>query len=123
MQYAAGYLALGNRTAADAQLELAFNHMSVPFNVFTEEAPWQSQPGTQHFITGSGGYLQVGSVMQRHLLPEVVTVLPRFTSVPSYITHLSGIRLWLRWHAHITAWRLVVRIARPSAAATRRHGS
>ena len=56
--YACGYLALGNRTAADAQLEIAFDHLAPPFNVFTERSYKTSNGGTQHFITGSGGLLQ-----------------------------------------------------------------
>jgi hypothetical protein len=60
--YACGFLALGDRAAADAQLALAFGHISDPFFVFTETeispgAP-PSTSGTQHFVTGSGGLLQ-----------------------------------------------------------------
>ena len=60
--YACGYLALGNRSAADAQLGIAFGHISKDFYVFTETQTTFSVPpstsGTQHFITGSGGLLQ-----------------------------------------------------------------
>lgn len=55
--YACAYLALGNRTAADAQIDLAFGHLDTAnFQVFTETE--LGQMGTQHFITGGGGYLQ-----------------------------------------------------------------
>ena len=54
--YACAYLALGNRTAADAQLGLAFNHIEPHFNVFHETA--FDDGHSQHFITGSGGLLQ-----------------------------------------------------------------
>jgi hypothetical protein len=54
--YACAYLALGNRSAADAQLQLAFNHIEPHFYVFHETA--FDDGHTQHFITGSGGYLQ-----------------------------------------------------------------
>jgi protein-glucosylgalactosylhydroxylysine glucosidase len=55
--YSCAYLALGNRSAADAQLSLAFGHMSRHFSVFTETE--LSDGGhTQHFITGAGGYIQ-----------------------------------------------------------------
>jgi hypothetical protein len=54
--YSCAYLALGNRTAADAQLLLAFDHIDPHFNVFHETA--FDNGHTQHFITGSGGFLQ-----------------------------------------------------------------
>jgi trehalose/maltose hydrolase-like predicted phosphorylase len=54
--YSVAYLALGNRTAADAQLQLAFNHIEPHFLVFHETA--FDDGHTQHFITGNGGYLQ-----------------------------------------------------------------
>lgn len=54
--YACAFLALGNRTAADAQLPLAFNHIEPHFNVFHETA--FDDGHTQHFITGSAGLLQ-----------------------------------------------------------------
>ena len=65
--YACAYLALGNRSAADGQLAIAFGHITDEFKVFTETevvrgaAPGVAPPstrGTQHFITGSGGLLQ-----------------------------------------------------------------
>ena len=54
--YSCAYLALGNRTAADSQLLLAFNHIEPHFNVFHETA--FDDGHTQHFITGNGGFLQ-----------------------------------------------------------------
>lgn len=54
--YACAYLALGNRTQADNQLQLAFNHIEPHFLVFHETA--FDDGHTQHFITGSGGYVQ-----------------------------------------------------------------
>ena len=54
--YACAYLALGNRSAADAQLLLAFDHIEEHFGVFHETAGDDGH--TQHFITGSGGFLQ-----------------------------------------------------------------
>ena len=55
--YACAYLALGNRSAADAQIGLAFGHLDTAhFQVFTETE--LGHMGTQHFITGGGGYLQ-----------------------------------------------------------------
>jgi hypothetical protein len=60
--YACGFLALGDRAAADAQLGLAFGHISDPFYVFSETEIAPGAPpttsGTQHFVTGSGGLLQ-----------------------------------------------------------------
>jgi len=60
--YACGFLALGNRSAADAQVGIAFEHISPDFFVFTETAVEGDAPptttGTQHFVTGSGGLLQ-----------------------------------------------------------------
>ena len=53
--YAAAYLALGERSAADAQLNAAWSHVERHFNVFMETA---DGTGTQHFITGNGGLLQ-----------------------------------------------------------------
>lgn len=55
--YSASYLALGDRALADSQLSLAFAHIHPAFNVFTETA-WAGGGHSQHFITGSGGYLQ-----------------------------------------------------------------
>jgi hypothetical protein len=54
--YSVAYLGLGNRTAADAQLSLAFNHIEPHFLVFHETA--FDDGHSQHFITGNGGYLQ-----------------------------------------------------------------
>lgn len=54
--YSCAYLGLGNRSSADAQLQLAFNHITPQFYVFHETA--FDDGHTQHFITGSGGYLQ-----------------------------------------------------------------
>lgn len=54
--YACAYLALGNRSAADAQLLLAFEHIEPNFDVFHETA--HNDGHSQHFITGSGGFLQ-----------------------------------------------------------------
>jgi hypothetical protein len=56
--YACAYLALGNRSAADAQLALAFDHMSDDFFIFSETVRSDGDGHTQHFITGSGGYVQ-----------------------------------------------------------------
>jgi hypothetical protein len=60
--YSCAFLALGNRSAADSQLGLAFGHITTDFHVFTEtELTFSTPPstgGTQHFITGSGGLLQ-----------------------------------------------------------------
>jgi len=53
--YAAAYLALGDRQAADAQLAIAWSHIEPHFLAFKELA---EDRGTQHFITGSGGLLQ-----------------------------------------------------------------
>lgn len=55
--YACAYLALGNRSAADEQIALAFGHLDTQhFQVFTETE--LGKLGTEHFITGNGGYLQ-----------------------------------------------------------------
>ena len=54
--YACAYLALGNRSAADAQLLLAFDHIEPHFDVFHETA--HDDGHSQHFITGNGGFLQ-----------------------------------------------------------------
>ena len=54
--YSCAYLALGNRTAADAQLDLAFDHIEPHFDVFHETA--HDDGHSQHFITGSGGFIQ-----------------------------------------------------------------
>ena len=54
--YACAYLALGNRSQADAQLGIAFGHITRDFFVFTETEVSAGTPpvttGTQHFITG-----------------------------------------------------------------------
>ena len=52
--YSCAYLALGNRSLADRTMELAFSHINPHFNVFHET----TGGGTQHFVTGSGGYIQ-----------------------------------------------------------------
>ena len=55
--YGIAYLALGNRTAADAQFELGFLHQAPGFNVWTEYTP-EAGFGHWNFITGAGGWLQ-----------------------------------------------------------------
>jgi hypothetical protein len=55
--YSIAYLALGNRTAADAQFELAFLHQEPPFLVWTETIA-SAGFGHLHFITGAGGWMQ-----------------------------------------------------------------
>lgn len=51
------WLEMGNRTAADAQFDLAFTHMDLKhFNVFEEKNTGDF--GHLNFITGAGGYLQ-----------------------------------------------------------------
>jgi hypothetical protein len=75
--YSNAYLALGERMAADDSLSLAWTHLDPHFLVFTE-MPYLNEAssstmakkrrslhpakhegtGTQHFITGAGGYLQ-----------------------------------------------------------------
>jgi protein-glucosylgalactosylhydroxylysine glucosidase len=55
-QYSIAYLALGNRTAADAQLPLAFQHIDTAhYNTWIEcFKPYCHL----HFLTGAGGLLQ-----------------------------------------------------------------
>ena len=55
--YGIAYLALGNRTAADAQFDLAFLHQTPDFNVWTEMTA-AAKYGHWNFITGAGGWLQ-----------------------------------------------------------------
>jgi trehalose/maltose hydrolase-like predicted phosphorylase len=51
------WLEMGNRSAADAQFDLAFTHMDLEhFNVFEEKN--SGDFGHLNFITGAGGYLQ-----------------------------------------------------------------
>lgn len=51
------WLALGNRSAADAQFDLAFTHINLGyFNVWEEKN--YGDLGNLNFITGAGGYLQ-----------------------------------------------------------------
>ena len=54
--YSIAWLGLGNRTAADAQLQLAFQHMLGPFLIWVEKA--FGDHGNHNFITGAGGYVQ-----------------------------------------------------------------
>ena len=56
--YSIAWLSLNNRTAADAQFQLAFLHMDLAhFNIWTEKTAELSY-GHLNFITGAGGYLQ-----------------------------------------------------------------
>jgi len=55
--YGIAYLALGNRTAADAQFELGFLHQAPGFNTWSEYTP-EAGFGHWNFITGAGGWLQ-----------------------------------------------------------------
>ena len=51
------WLEMGNRSAADAQFDLAFTHMDLKhFSVFEERNTGNF--GHLNFITGAGGYLQ-----------------------------------------------------------------
>ena len=55
--YSIAWLQLGNRSAADAQFDLAFEHMDLGhFNVWKEKS--FGNFGNLNFITGAGGYLQ-----------------------------------------------------------------
>ena len=55
--YSIAWLQLGNRSAADAQFDLAFEHMDLEhFNVWKEKS--FGNFGNLNFITGAGGYLQ-----------------------------------------------------------------
>ena len=55
--YSIAWLEMGNRSAADAQFDLAFTHMDLKhFNVFEEKN--YGNFGNLNFITGAGGYLQ-----------------------------------------------------------------
>ncbi len=107
--YACAYLALGNRTAADAQLQLAFGHVDPHFYVFTET---QVTDGghTQHFITGAGGFVQgfvFGYSGMRIARVGVLTftaqrpVLPPggVTAATLRGVHLLGTRFDFRWNA------------------------
>ena len=55
--YSIAWLQLGNRTAADMQFDLAFEHMDLTgFNVWKEKS--FNDGGHLNFITGAGGFLQ-----------------------------------------------------------------
>jgi trehalose/maltose hydrolase-like predicted phosphorylase len=55
--YSIAWLELGNRSAADAQFDLAFTHIDLGyFNVWEEKN--YGNFGNLNFITGAGGYLQ-----------------------------------------------------------------
>jgi hypothetical protein len=55
--YSIAWLQLGNRTAADKQFDLAFQHQDLEhFNVWKEKS--FGSFGNLNFITGAGGYLQ-----------------------------------------------------------------
>jgi galactosylceramidase len=55
--YSIAWLQLGNRTAADSQFDLAFQHMDINyFYVFMEKS--FGNYGNLNFLTGSGGYIQ-----------------------------------------------------------------
>jgi trehalose/maltose hydrolase-like predicted phosphorylase len=57
--YSIAWLALGNRSAADAQLRLAFEHMDLAhFHVWSEVAHGGVTSGHSNFLTGAGGYVQ-----------------------------------------------------------------
>jgi hypothetical protein len=104
--YSVAYLALGNRTAADAQLPFAFEHMDYPHYYVWKETV---SGGHLNFITGAGGYLQAylygyagarllpGGVLrfayQQPLLP------PSATSVKLRGLHLVGAAFDLWYNA------------------------
>lgn len=55
--YSIAWLQLGNRSAADAQFDLAFEHMDLAhFNVWEEKS--FGNLGNLNFVTGAGGFLQ-----------------------------------------------------------------
>ncbi len=55
--YSISWLQVGNRSAADAQLQLAFAHMDLShFNVWKEKS--FGDFGNLNFLTGAGGYIQ-----------------------------------------------------------------
>jgi trehalose/maltose hydrolase-like predicted phosphorylase len=90
--YSAAYLALGVRTAADAQLQEAWPHIEPHFNVFKEKA---DDTGTQHFITGAGGLLQSFLYGYAGLRVQRVGVLS-FTSQQPVLPPLGVTRVTLR---------------------------
>ena len=96
--YGIAYLALGNRTAADYQFELAFLHQTPDFNVWTELTP-AAKYGHLNFITGAGGWLQAilfgysGARLRNGGILRFGTPTP--TLPPGGITHvkLRGVHL------------------------------
>ena len=58
--YSIAWLKLNNRTAADQQFNLAFEHMDIGgYNVWMEKSHVSHDfPGNVNFLTGAGGYLQ-----------------------------------------------------------------
>ena len=55
--YSIAWLQLGNRSAADAQFDLAFEHMDLAHFYVWEEKSFGDY-GNLNFITGAGGFLQ-----------------------------------------------------------------
>jgi hypothetical protein len=55
--YSVAYLGIGERDSADSSFDVAFTHLEPNFFVFTE-VPYSIGTGTQHFLTGAGGYVQ-----------------------------------------------------------------
>ena len=71
------WLEMGNRSAADAQFDLAFTHMDLEhFNVFEERNTGNF--GHLNFITGAGGYLQnvVNGYLGLRYTPEGLNMRP-----------------------------------------------
>ena len=59
--YAIAMLFAGQRKAAEAQLDFAFDHMLGPFNIWTETDPKvaaHNSTGNLNFLTGAGGFLE-----------------------------------------------------------------
>jgi len=56
--YSIAWLLLGNRSAADRQFQLAFEHMEPHFFVWAEVSRGGQLGGHLNFITGAGGYVQ-----------------------------------------------------------------
>jgi len=94
--YSIAWLALGNRTAADAQFALAFEHMdSEHFWVWKERA---FTGGHLNFLTGAGGFLQnflYGYAGIRYASPGVLKGVSS-ALLPPYLSTTAGASMQLR---------------------------
>eukprot|EP00052_Salpingoeca_macrocollata_P025089 m.227686 g.227686 ORF g.227686 m.227686 type:complete len:399 (+) comp22373_c0_seq7:137-1333(+) len=102
--YSIAWLRMNNRSAADAQFQLAFKHMDMDhFNVWMEKS--FGDGGHLNFLTGAGGYIQnwlygyIGARFQNNALAFNPVLPPEMEQVTVRAFHYLDCTLTLAFNA------------------------